>query len=248
MFQSRRRQLRSVIRQARHAARSSLLSGFRRTINKPSRSITRNVITSLRVLAGYTVLVFDTNVLLSSMKLFQDLLEKRVWTLVVPNAGERWKSFLALGSLLISLLYPVITELDGLKRNATPLGIAARAAVGYLESAIQLYPSYLKVQTNRGNYLNGLAIRAEDIDFASNTTLSHDYAANMDDVILRAVSWQQEHFANKLGAAERRHIKPDTAKVVLITFDRNLRLKAQARDLDAADEKVMAKMLHREEG
>lgn len=43
----------------------------------------------LSVLPGYTVLVFDTNVLLSSMELFEKLTESRKWTVVVPLPGKR---------------------------------------------------------------------------------------------------------------------------------------------------------------
>lgn len=69
----------------------------------------------------------------------------------------------------------------------------------------------------------------------------------MDDVILRAVAWQQEHFTSRLAIvnpkADRKAVPTDAAQVVLVTFDRNLRLKARARGLDAADESGMAMML-----
>ncbi len=40
------------------------------------------------VLAGYTVLVFDTNVLLSSLELFEQVVTGGLWTVVVPLPGE----------------------------------------------------------------------------------------------------------------------------------------------------------------
>lgn len=142
----------------------------------------------------------------------------------------------------------VITELDGLRKNAAPLGLAASEAIEYLESAIRTHSRHLKVQTSRGNYLRDLSIRSESIDFSATAEgLSHDHARNMDDVILRAVAWQQEHFTSRLALvnpkAERRNVPADAAQVVLVTFDRNLRLKARARGLDAADESGMAMML-----
>jgi protein SMG6 len=60
----------------------------------------------------------------------------------------------------------------------------------------------------------------------------------MDDVILRAVAWQKDHFTSRLGivnpTADRRAVPQDVANVVLLTGDRNLRLKARARGLDAS--------------
>lgn len=103
------------------------------------------------------------------------------------------------------------------------------------------------MQTSRGNYLRDLSIRSESIDFsagsdslAANGNFSHDFARSMDDVILKAVAWQKEHFTNRLAlvnpSADRRQVPSDASQVVLVSFDRNLRLKANARGLDAADE------------
>ena len=57
---------------------------------------------------GYTTLVLDTNVLLSSLPVFNALVESMKWTVVVP--------------------LPVIMELDGLASDSSPLGEAAKAA------------------------------------------------------------------------------------------------------------------------
>ena len=141
--------------------------------------------------------------------------------------------------------FAVITELDGLKKNAASLGTAASEAIAYLEAAVRTYPRHLKIQTSRGNYLKDLAIRSENIDFAGNggdfdavVGFSHDFARSMDDVILRAVAWQKDHFTSRLAIvnphADRRLVPVDAAHVVLVTGDRNLRLKARARGLDAA--------------
>lgn len=168
--------------------------------------------------------------LLTSIALLSELVAAECWTIVVPLA--------------------VITELDGLKRNSTPLGTAADEAIDYLEQAVRGYSRYLKVQTSRGNYLRDLSIRNEAIDFdGSGATSSHDHARSLDDVILRAAQWQKEHFSNRLALvnpraiAEQRRIPSDTAPVVLVTFDRNLRLKASARGLEATDEKGLKKAI-----
>lgn len=148
-----------------------------------------------------------------------------------------------------SFPHSVITELDGLKRNSGQLGAAAIEAITYLEFAIKAFARHLKVQTSRGNYLKDLTIRSETIDFASDaaTTFSHDTARSMDDVILRAVGWQQDHFVSRLAlvnpSVDRRSVPSDASTVVLVTSDRNLRLKARARGLEVSDEKGLKAML-----
>lgn len=81
--QARRRQLKAVIKQARLATRtpqSSIrrLAGSKQKLKQPS----------LTVFPGFTVLVFDTNILLTSMKLFTSLIDAQTWTIVVPLAGS----------------------------------------------------------------------------------------------------------------------------------------------------------------
>ncbi|GAA5994917.1 hypothetical protein JCM5350_006614 [Sporobolomyces pararoseus] len=241
-LKARRRQLKSVIKSARASRVTDSASS-----RKGSRKLSARSASLPKVLPGYTVLVFDTNILLTSIKLFSELVEAECWTIVVPLA--------------------VITELDGLRRNSTPLGIAAGEMIEYLEQRVRTHSRYLKVQTSRGNYLKDLAIRNESIDFASSSpqqqyeqeevgegelfSSSTDHARSMDDVILRAVSWQKDHFNSRLAIvnpralAEQKNkkISPETSQVVLVTFDRNLRLKARARQLDATDEKELKKVL-----
>lgn len=152
---------------------------------------------ALRVVPGYTVLVIDTNILLSSLSMFSSLVESMKWTILVPLA--------------------VITELDGIALNTSPLGEAATAAISYIVSHIRTHATSLKVQTSKGNYLQNLNIRSEQIEFASES-----WERSMDDLILRAAVWQDDHWVDRsaiLNSASR-----DTsgaAKVVLISFDRN---------------------------
>ncbi|GAA5991646.1 hypothetical protein JCM11641_000208 [Rhodosporidiobolus odoratus] len=222
-LKARRRALKAVIRNARTRRIPANGGAVASKLGGKAASLPR-------LFAGFTVLVFDTNILLTSLKLFRELVEAECWTIVVPLA--------------------VITELDGLKRNATALGAAAVEMVDYLESAIRTHSRYLKIQTSRGNYLKDLAIRNESIDFSSSPTslaASAEEARTMDDVILRAVSWQSQHFTSRLALvnprAARTKVPSETAQVVLVTFDRNLRLKARARGLEAVDEKGLKKSL-----
>ncbi|KAL7413909.1 hypothetical protein BDY24DRAFT_388530 [Mrakia frigida] len=185
------------------------------------------------VLAGYTVLVFDTNVLLSSLALFVSAVESSKWTVMVP--------------------LPVITELDGLSNQPAPLGTEASKALAYLTSHIRTHSRTLKVQTSRGNYLADLTIRAEDITFSFSNSYNPERARNMDDLILRACSFQEEHFVDRTGILRvndnvNDQGKEGMAKVVLMTFDRNLRLRARARGVESVDEKGMKKVLALEGG
>ncbi|EJF65625.1 hypothetical protein DICSQDRAFT_77263 [Dichomitus squalens LYAD-421 SS1] len=176
---------------------------------------------SLRLVPGYSVLVVDTNILLSSLAEFSALVESGRWTVVVP--------------------LPVIMELDSQAHgNATPLGQAAAAALKYITASIRTHSASLKVQTSRGNYLTNLNVRTEQVDFSSNT-----WERNMDDLILRAALWQDEHWADRSSMLKADATK-DTAgaaKVVLLSFDRLLRLKARSRQLDAASEQELAAIL-----
>ncbi|BGP25228.1 nucleotide binding protein, PINc domain protein [Rhodotorula toruloides] len=230
-LKARRRQLKAIIRQARSTTRSFGKASLKVKLGGKSASIPK-------VFPGYTVLVFDTNVLLTSIKLFSELVAAECWTIIVPLA--------------------VVTELDGLKRNSTPLGVAANEVIDYLEQAIRGYSRFLKIQTSRGNYLKDLAIRNESIDFRGGAhssvgdgdlSSSNDIARTMDDVILHAAAWQNDHFTNRVALVnpraivEKVKVPSDAVQVVLVTFDRNLRLKARARGIDVTDEKGLKKAL-----
>jgi predicted ribonuclease YlaK len=62
----------------------------------------------------------------------------------------------------------------------------------------------------------------------------------MDDRILNIAKFQKEHFVDRSTILGARGADGEASKVVLVTFDRNLRLKARTRGVDAADEKEMA--------
>jgi protein SMG6 len=205
----------SLTKQERRRHLSSLVNT---TIPAPSSKPPRNPgqkgrNTRLKVVPGYTMLVFDTNVLLSSLSLFSKLVESGIWSIVVP--------------------LPVVTELDGLSKEPAPLGPTAKAAVSYLESRIRTHSLCLKIQTTKGNYLSDLLIRTEH----------HERSVDertMDDRILNIAAFQNEHFVDRSSILGARGGGGEATKVVLVTFDRNLRLKARARGVDAADEKEMA--------
>ena len=109
---------------------------------------------TLRVVPGYTILVVDTNILLSSLPMVQALVESLQWTIVLP--------------------LPVIMELDGLATNQTALGEAVSAATSYIVSHLRMHSASLKIQTSKGNYLPNLNIRTEQVDFDFNDEASWD--------------------------------------------------------------------------
>ncbi len=154
-----------------------------------------------RAIPGYTILVIDTNILLSSLPMFSSLVESLKWTIIVP--------------------LPVIMELDGLSLNASPLGEAATAASQYIGSHLRSHSVSLKVQTSKGNYLTSLSFRCEHVDFS---TQDQGWDRNMDDLILRAAVWQSEHWIDHSAI-----LKPvdsvvevtNASKVTLVSFDRN---------------------------
>ncbi|KAJ3833216.1 PIN domain-containing protein, partial [Lentinula raphanica] len=122
------------------------------------------------IVAGYTLLVIDTNILLSSLSMFSSLVESKSWTVVVP--------------------LPVIMELDGLRSNSSPeLSEAARAALDYITSHILSHSLSLKIQTSKGNYLSNLNVRIEDVNFTNDRS--------MDDLILKAAIWHDEHWSDR---------------------------------------------------
>ena len=195
---------------------------------------------------GYTILVVDTNVLLSSLSSISALIESLKWTIIVP--------------------LPVIMELDGLSKTSSPLGQAASEALNYITSRFRSHSLSLKVLTSKGNYLSTLSVRTEQVDFAAGEA---SWERNMDDLILRTAIWQDAHWVDRstfLKAAVGD--VTGAAKVVLLTLDRMceysiyfniicahvslthsifsglvVRLKARSRGLNAANEKDLASVL-----
>ncbi len=202
LSQTRRRYLRSLLQSAQ---RGEALDNHAPppTLRKVSSR------QPLRIIPGYTVLVVDTNILLSSLSVFASLVESHRWTIVVP--------------------LPVIMELDGLATNSSPLGEAATNAVVYITSQIRTHGLSLKVQTSKGNYLATLTVRTEQLQFAGATGTS-DMDRNVDDLILKAAIWQDEHWVDR-SAILGQDVTENTAdavKVVLLSLDRNR--KSERRD------------------
>ncbi|MBW0496157.1 hypothetical protein O181_035872 [Austropuccinia psidii MF-1] len=251
-LKARRRELKALLNQTKKAPHHDL---SRRTPRQVSMSQTDSPLktadavnqrkgsknlSKLNAFPGYTALVFDTNILIGKLSIVKELLESKLFTIIIPLV--------------------VITELDGLKKKANDqenqsrcLGQDALQAIRYLESSIKTYSRWLKIQTSKGNYLRDLSIRSEEINFqdqgarVNEVGISTNEARNLDDVVLRATIWQLEHFSNRLptAIADQKSFEEDEKpeKVILVTLDRNLRLKARARGMVAADEKQIISLV-----
>jgi protein SMG6 len=135
LCQARRRHLQSFLQSAKHE--STAISS-----SPPHR---RHRARAPKKVPGYTVLVVDTNIFLSSLLMVSALIESLRRTIIVP--------------------LPVVMEVDGLSANFTSqLGDAAQTAMTYISSHIRSHASSLKVQTSKGNYLTSLSVRTEKVD------------------------------------------------------------------------------------
>ncbi|KDR73471.1 hypothetical protein GALMADRAFT_71996 [Galerina marginata CBS 339.88] len=215
-LKARRRYLKNLLQSEKRGS-SPTRPRPARTSRKPADSRAK-----LPIVPGYTILVVDTNILLSSLSMVSSLIESLQWTVVVP--------------------LPVIMELDGLSANVSQLGEAAQAAMSYISSHVRSHALSLKVQTSKGNYLTSLSVRTEEVDFHGDNA-----EKSMDDLILKAAIWQDDHWVDRssmLKAATASASELQTAvKVVFLSLDRNLRLKARSRQLPAASESDLAAIL-----
>lgn len=198
----------------------SLIPGDKSRSTKTKSS--RSSASRLNVVQGYTTLIFDTNVLLNSLSLFSQLVDSGRWTLVVP--------------------LPVLTELDGLAKEPPPLGIEAIKAISYLESNVRSKSMTLRIQTTKGSYLSDLRLRTE-----TSAGTGSDDRKTMDERILDIAKWQLDNFVDRSlmlggpgpGAGAGTGEKA-ASKAVLVTFDRNLRLRARGMGVETVDEREMA--------
>jgi protein SMG6 len=194
--QERRRYLRSILQSANDKFYAAPRSSKRPPRTKKPAPKPTNII-----VPGYTVLVIDTNLLLSSLSMFASLVESLRWTVIIP--------------------LPVVMELDGLATSDSPqLAEASKAALSFISSNLKSLSTSLKVQTSRGNYLSSLNVRTEQVDFSDRDS----WERNMDDLILRAAIWHDEHWFDRSGLlkpSRTTHDLKNAAKVVLLSLDRN---------------------------
>lgn len=195
----------------------------------------------LPFLAGYTVLVLDTNVMLTPISVLEQLVESQKWCTVIPLV--------------------TVTELEGLTKRPGVIGQRAQKAIDYLAANLKSKTNYLKVQTSRGNYLSDLRFRTEDIDFSSlpnnrgmeeGDDENHKMARSIDEVIVYCLEWQVKNFTDRSAVfcknredmiKTQSQVTKETYKAVLITLDVNLRLKARFRGFTALGPKTLIDVL-----
>ncbi|CAG8796276.1 28038_t:CDS:2 [Gigaspora margarita] len=210
-LKSRRQELGNLLAATRESFRGPSVQKFSSKNSKKNTPHATKKVSTLpsRIVAGYTTIVIDTNCLVGDLNMVKKIIQSDNWVVVIPLV--------------------VITELDGLKLNPPPLGTAASEAIKFLEQALS--PSNrmkkLKVQTSKGNYVSGISF-SEEFDFGD----GEDKKKNLDDLILGICLW---HAKNHAESSFNNHSEKESNNkevVVLLTNDRNLRVKARARGVD----------------
>ncbi|QSL67078.1 hypothetical protein MERGE_001465 [Pneumocystis wakefieldiae] len=155
--------------------------------------------------SGYTTLVFDTNFLISYLKLFHKVLSMNSWDIVIPLA--------------------VIFELYRLNNKPPPIGIIAHNAIILIVSALK--SQKVKIGTVKNNILHALNYISEQ---SEDKFEGEERYRNIDDIIIQvALSQNQNHVKSEKGL----HASKEFEKVVLVTSDLNMRIIAKAKGLAA---------------
>ncbi|KAG2235519.1 hypothetical protein INT48_003082 [Thamnidium elegans] len=112
----------------------------------------------------------------------------------------------------------VVTELDGLRTNPHRLGLVAQQGIELLQNtlAVKSNKQLLRIQTSHNNFMNDISIRSEQFVFGETDK-------NLDDLVLSSCLWW-------IGQQVTKDDK--TVPVCLVTGDRNLSVKARARDVE----------------
>ncbi|KAJ3341301.1 hypothetical protein HDU93_005271 [Gonapodya sp. JEL0774] len=161
---------------------------------------------------GHTRVVFDTNCYLHKLDTVRRVVESGKWHVIVPLV--------------------VAAELDGLSKDRTD----AKAAADFIKAALGtgvLGLGRLRLQTSKGSFLPGW----DSVGLAEERTVGLDgRRLTNDDVILELCVWWatgSKTSGASVGAKENDY---DTAMpVLLVTEDRNLRVKARTRDIEVVD-------------
>ncbi|XP_017292781.1 telomerase-binding protein EST1A [Kryptolebias marmoratus] len=166
---------------------------------------------------------------------------------------EGLKKLLQCGTYIIVVPLIVITELDGLAKGQDPFGggvgsavrctgcrstyntgVAhmravqekARSAVTFLEKGFEAREQCLRALTSRGNQLESIAFRSED---------TSGQQGNNDDVILSCCLHYCKDKAKDFMPPQKNGTVRLQREVVLLTDDRNLRVKALTRNVPVRD-------------
>ena len=152
----------------------------------------------------FTVIIPDTNCLISGLDLIKAILATNLFVVVIPLT--------------------VFNELEGLKKGPDAVKDHAAAAYEFLEGEFARKNLLLKAQTKKGSYLHNISLRTEEAE----TSQSLAGKQTNDDVILECCVFQLKRALTSRPS--------DTASpAMLLTDDRNLKVKALARGVPVAD-------------
>ncbi|KAF8467428.1 hypothetical protein BDZ91DRAFT_793776 [Kalaharituber pfeilii] len=153
--------------------------------------------------AHYTVLVVDTNFMLSSLDIFDLMIADNKWSVVIPNT--------------------VMTELMGLQSSKS-VAESAKQAVAAIQQAI-LSKKDIRVVTAKGSNVTNSCFYKEKLEEYKEEDMT------IDDVIISITDQQGKHQAEMMRAIGS---DPGNAQAaVLVTDDRNMRVKATAQHVPA---------------
>ncbi|KAI9274920.1 hypothetical protein EDC94DRAFT_509841 [Helicostylum pulchrum] len=112
----------------------------------------------------------------------------------------------------------VVTELDGLRTNPHRLGLVAQQGIELLQNtlAVKSNKQLLRIQTSHNNFMSDISIRSEQFVFGETDK-------NLDDLVLSSCLWWISQQVTK---------DDKIVPVCLVTGDRNLSVKARARDVE----------------
>ena len=162
-----------------------------------------------------TNLIFDTNCFIDNLDIIERSFGSHGWNLLVPLA--------------------VVMELDGLNCGSTAKSKAAANALCFIEENLDsskkqdgIHSSLLKVLTLRGDTHKNLQFRTESY-------MLHDKEMySVDDVILETcVQYRNKHPCETADSSH--NVATAISPVILVTQDRNLRIKASTRNLPCLD-------------
>ncbi|KAJ8276052.1 hypothetical protein COCON_G00078040 [Conger conger] len=153
------------------------------------------------------------------------------------------KKLMSCGLYILVVPLIVITELDGLAKgqdnrggpggaggssgaHARGVQERAKAAVSFLEQAFEVREPCLRALTSRGNQLESIAFRSED---------TSGQQGNNDDLILSCCLHYCKDKAKDFMPTQRDEPVRLHREVVLLTDDRNLRVKALTRNVPVRD-------------
>lgn len=206
--------------------------------------------TSIRIVPGYTTLLLDTNVMLTPTDILSQLIKSKRWMVVIPLSviteldGLKRRE----GDVGKRAQDAVKFLEEKVKTHSTNLKV--QTSRGNYLTDLRFRTEDIDFGSNKqpdGDHDDLHESQGHIEPSEGNEDGKCAMARSVDDVILRCLSWQAgAHFRNRLlllcsDDAERakreaeiaKKTIPPVAKAVLVTLDRNLRIKVRFRSLSA---------------